>query len=233
MTWLMTWPMTWLKDVADDYAKALARALTKAKAPPPGFLDADADADAAPAASPTRAPLRSPRCRPRSRRSEPRATPLTPRDPSFVGLINAEALRRRRAPILSREWTPRWTRGARFWSGARDQLEGLRAEVEAGARSARHSRARSRERLEGATPEERGEFWRETREKEPARPCPRSARAAPASPPPAPRLARGRPTPIVIDVEDDDDDRKRRRVTTTVNDRGTPENREGRATPTT
>ena len=98
-----------------------------------------------------------------------------------------------------------------------DQLEGLRAEVEAGA-TERAALQKRLERLEGATftrpaPEERGEFGERREKKSPSYSCPPHSRDgfAPASPPLAPRLARGRPPPIVIDVEDDEDDRVGRR----------------------
>ena len=92
-----------------------------------------------------------------------------------------------------------------------DQLEGLRSEVEAGAVERAALRARL-ERLEGAM-ERMPVLGRASGErlekKSPTYSCPPASHGefAPASPPPAPRLARGRPPRIVIDVEDDDDDR--------------------------
>ena len=202
-----------------DFGEGFGETLAKAKAPPPGFLDADADADAdaAPvtdasvvALATLQAALAAERA---ARDAANAARPLVRR----VSSTSKPAAADDDASILSRVDAAMDSRLALLERCLCDQLEGLRAEVEAGAteRAALQMRL---ERLEGATftrppPEERGEFGGRRETKSPSYSCPPHSRDgfAPASPPLAPRLARGRPPPIVIDVEDDEDDRVGRR----------------------
>ena len=168
-------------------------------APPPGFLHADADAAPVESASVVafaalQAALAAERA---ARDAADAARPLVRTRPSGPASASDD---KRTASILSRMDATMDSRLALLERCIVGQLEGLRSEVEAGARERAELRARL-ERLEGQRAS--GEMIAKKNEYS----CPPSGDGRrPASPPPAPRLERGRPPPIAIDVEDVHDD---------------------------
>ena len=173
-------------------------------APPPGFLHADADAAPVESASVValaalQAALAAERA---ARDAADAARPLVRARPSGPASASASASdAERTASILSRMDATMDSRLALLERCIVGQLEGLRSEVEAGARERAELRARL-ESLEGQRAS--GETIAKKSEYSCPPPCGDGRR--PASPPPAPRLERGRPPPIAIDVEDVHDD---------------------------